>query len=218
MSIIPQTKCRRCGTSYSSLLSRCPNCGTKKVSQSGRTPSPTPSTIQGTASYEKSVTNTRWQLIFGLILVIAVIAAVIVMVSTGIDGTTDTKIVKSTPKPEETHDVQPVVESAPTPTPTPQPTIEKIAICFYQKELEEFTTSLSNEEELTFSAVIYPLEVSGKVNWRLENVYEDDAEEHLKLVVNDDGTCTVKGTSVGHVYVIAELYGVEARVKAYVVN
>ena len=78
MSLIPEVKCRRCGERFSSLRSRCPNCGTRRVSQSSRTPSATPSTVNGTASYERAGSNTRWQMIFGLILVVAVILAVIV--------------------------------------------------------------------------------------------------------------------------------------------
>ena len=81
MSVIPEVKCRRCGESFSALRSRCPNCGTRRVTQSARTPGTTPSTVKGTASYERAETNTKWQIIFGLILVAAVILAVIVMVT-----------------------------------------------------------------------------------------------------------------------------------------
>ena len=73
MPVIPEVKCRRCGETFSSLRSRCPNCGTRRVAQSGRTPSPTPGTVKGTASYERAETNTKWQIIFGLILVAAVV-------------------------------------------------------------------------------------------------------------------------------------------------
>ena len=86
MSIIPEVKCRRCGESFSVLRSRCPNCGTRRVAQSNRTPAPTPSTVKGTAAYERAETNTRWQMICGLIRVVAVILAVIVMVSTDTDS------------------------------------------------------------------------------------------------------------------------------------
>ena len=48
MSLIPEVKCRRCGESFSSMRSRCPNCGTRRVSQSGRTPAATPGTVRGT--------------------------------------------------------------------------------------------------------------------------------------------------------------------------
>ena len=86
MPMIPEVKCRRCGEVFSSMRSRCPNCGTRRVTQSGRTPSPTPGTVQGTASYERAETNTKWQIIFGLILVAAVVLAVIVMVTTSLEG------------------------------------------------------------------------------------------------------------------------------------
>ena len=86
MGMIPEVKCRRCGETFSSLRSRCPNCGTRRVAQSTRTPGTTPGTVRGTASYERAETNTKWQMIFGLILVVAVILAVIVMVSTSLDG------------------------------------------------------------------------------------------------------------------------------------
>ena len=66
MGMIPEVKCRRCGETFSSLRSRCPNCGTRRVTQSTRTPGPTPGMVKGTASYERAETNTKWQMIFGL--------------------------------------------------------------------------------------------------------------------------------------------------------
>ena len=111
MSLIPEVKCRRCGESFSSLRSRCPNCGTRRVSQSGRTPAATPGTVRGTEAYERAAVNTKWQLIFGLILVVAVILAVIVMVSTGLNGA-DAPAAKATPTPA-------AESAAPTPPPPP---------------------------------------------------------------------------------------------------
>ena len=126
MSVIPEVKCRRCGESFSALRSRCPNCGTRRVTQSGRTPAPTSSQVKGTAAYERAETNTRWQLIFGLILVAAVILAVIVMVSTSLNGldnqsgkSNNTVITTPSPTPVNT---APTVEPPPTPTPTPAAT------------------------------------------------------------------------------------------------
>lgn len=98
MSLIPEVKCRRCGETFSSLRSRCPNCGTRRVSQSTRTPGATPGTVKGTASYDRAAANTRWQMIFGLILVVAVILAVIVMVSTSLNGN-GASGTKATPTP-----------------------------------------------------------------------------------------------------------------------
>ena len=63
MPLIPEVKCRRCGATFSSLRSRCPNCNTRRVSQSSRTPGPTPGTVRGTAAFERAETNTKWQII-----------------------------------------------------------------------------------------------------------------------------------------------------------
>ena len=119
MSMIPEVQCRRCGQSFSALRTRCPNCGTRRVMQSGRTPAPTPGTVKGTASYDRAETNTRWQLIFGLILVVAVILAVIVMVSTTLNGldneNTPSRRSRSTPTPAVvTEDPALYIETAPT--------------------------------------------------------------------------------------------------------
>ena len=114
MSLIPEVKCRRCGESFSSMRSRCPNCGTRRVSQSGRTPAATPGTVRGTEAYERAAVNTKWQLIFGLILVVAVILAVIVMVSTGLNGA-DAPAAKATPTPAAQSAAPPPPPRAPPP-------------------------------------------------------------------------------------------------------
>ena len=172
MSVIPQVKCRRCGESFSALRSRCPNCGTRRVSQSGRTPAPTPSTVKGTAAYERAETNTRWQMIFGLILVVAVILAVIVMVSTSLSGLDNqsgkgsNNNIVATPTP--TVNLAPTVEPPPTPTPTPTPTVEGINIqCFGTDVKEEFTLSLSRDAAgIELQATVLPMEVFTTVQGR----------------------------------------------------
>ena len=121
MSMIPEVKCRRCGATFSSMRSRCPNCGTRRVAQSGRAPSTTPGTVKGTASYERVETNTKWQMIFGLILVVAVILAVIVMVSTSLDGSDSSNKSTAITPPVVTEYV-PIIEAAPTAEPTEVPT------------------------------------------------------------------------------------------------
>ena len=123
MKIIPEVQCRRCGATFSSLRSRCPSCGTRRVTQSGRTPGTTPGTVQGTAAYERAETNTKWQLVFGMILVVAVILAVIVMVSTSLDGA-DKGIIGNKPavtSPTPSSQGVPIVEAPPTTPPTPTP-------------------------------------------------------------------------------------------------
>ena len=183
MSLIPEVKCRRCGERFSSLRSRCPNCGTRRVAQSSRTPGATPGTVSGTASYERAGANTRWQMIFGLILVVAVILAVIVMVSTSLNGT-DVSVkpnkpaaVEPTVAPE-----APVVEPVPTPTPTPPPTVEVIQIRYGDDEKDDIT--MPPGQILTFNAYVSPLTITDKVKWSID----DPDEEYFVITVDpDDG-------------------------------
>ena len=183
MSLIPEVKCRRCGERFSSLRSRCPNCGTRRVTQSSRTPGATPGTVSGTASYERAASNTRWQMIFGLILVAAVILAVVVMVSTSLNGTdVSVKPNKPSASAPTVEPLQPSVEPVPTPTPTPPPTVEVLQIRFNDKELTDFTTYPG--EVLSLSAYVSPLTITDKVKWSSE----DKDEDYFTLTVDkDDG-------------------------------
>ena len=173
MSVIPQVKCRRCGESFSALRSRCPNCGTRRVSQSGRTPAPTPSTVKGTAAYERAETNTRWQMIFGLILVVAVILAVIVMVSTSLSG-----LDNQGGKGSNNNIVA---------TPTPTPTVEGINIqCFGTDVKEEFTLSLSRDAAgIELQATVLPMEVFTTENTRIT---WKSSDESLFMVTPSEDT------------------------------
>ena len=161
MSMIPEVKCRRCGATFSSMRSRCPNCGTRRVAQSGRAPSTTPGTVKGTASYERAETNTKWQMIFGLILVVAVILAVIVMVSTSLDGS-DSSNKSTAMTPPVVTDYVPIIEAAPTASPTPTPTVESIKIFFYTDEkTSDFTMHVGDTVDLT--AQVLPLTIQVRI-------------------------------------------------------
>ena len=201
MSVIPQVKCRRCGESFSALRSHCPNCGTRRVTQSGRTPAPTPSTVKGTAAYERAETNTRWQMVFGLILVVAVILAVIVMVSTSLNGLDNqsgkgsNNNIVATPVP--TVNTAPTVEPPPTPTPTPTPTVEAINIqCFGTDVKDEFTMSLSRDPKITLQATVLPMEVFTTEN---THITWKSSDESLFTVTPSDDTrsCTVEMLQTG---------------------
>ena len=183
MSLIPEVKCRRCGERFSSLRSRCPNCGTRRVTQSSRAPGATPGTVGGTASYERAASNTRWQMIFGLILVVAVILAVIVMVSTSLNGT-DVSVKPNKPnataptvEPE-----QPSAEPVPTPTPTPPPTVEVLQIRYNDNEKDDIT--MPPGEVLTLNAYVSLLTITDKVKWSID----DPDDEYFVLTVDpEDG-------------------------------
>ena len=212
MSLIPEVKCRRCGESFSSMRSRCPNCGTRRVSQSGRTPAATPGTVKGTEAYERAAVNTKWQLIFGLILVVAVILAVIVMVSTGLNGA-DAPAAKTTPTPA-VGSAAPTPPPAPTPTPTPPPNVEKISIRYYENIKEDF--SIRVDEVVPLNALVTPTDISDKVTWSVDS----ENEQYVQITVDpeDGNKCEVKCISKipkGGITLYAELFGVKAQCQIY---
>ena len=187
MPMIPEVKCRRCGETFSSLRSRCPNCGTRRVAQSGRTPAPTPGTVKGTAAYERAETNTKWQIIFGLILIAAVILAVIVMVTSSLDGA-DVKQQTTSITPPVVTEYVPVIEAAPTPEPTPTPNVEGLRVMFYTTEIQtDFTIWVDDPIDLTVQ--VMPLTLQGL---KVENT--DEYAVHIECI--DDGSlpksCTLK--------------------------
>ena len=179
MPLIPEVKCRRCGATFSSLRSRCPNCNTRRVSQSSRTPSPTPATVRGTAAYERAETNTKWQIIFGLILVAAVVLAVIVMVTTSLEGV-DVQQKKTTITPPVVTEYVPPIEEPPTPPPTPTPTVEGLRVMFFTTEIQtDFTIWVDDPIDLTVQ--IMPMTLSGlRVDWKSSN------EDILKVEKTDE--------------------------------
>lgn len=215
MSVIPQVKCRRCGESFSALRSRCPNCGTRRVTQSARTPSPTPSTVKGTAAYERAETNTKWQIIFGLILVAAVILAVIVMVTTTLDGLDNGGKTKITPAPAT--EALPTIDLPPTPSPTPTPTVEAIKIFNWNNEIKSDFTMHMGEAPVPLKAVAYPIETftNARYNWRCSD------ETLMKITVSEDTsecTCEILGTRNGGVSLTCECNGTEVTLIVYLVN
>ena len=223
MSMIPEVKCRRCGEVYSSMRSRCPNCGTRRVAQSGRTPATTASTVKGTASYERAETNTKWQMIFGLILVVAVILAVIVMVSTSLNGADGPKGSNKVTPPPATEDVMPSIDIAPSPSATPMPTIERVDIYNYTNKLgvDEKGTGFSpqlnlqdpDQLSMEIKAVTYPvgLAMPEDIKWSCS----DDTV--LKLTPQEDGSCLVEilASKAGGVYIYCDIFGVQGECRVY---
>lgn len=213
MGMIPEIKCRRCGATFSPLRSRCPNCGTRRVTQSSRTPGTTPGTVKGTASYERAEANTKWQMIFGLILVVAVILAVIVMVSTSLNEADSSVGSKVTAPIAQTNNL-PVIDAAPTPSPTPTPSLEKIEIQYFARVIETDFTLKMSEGGIELTAVPYPMTVQG-VSFK----WSCDTDGKLILTPSDDTQkCTVQlaeGAGDGNCKLTVSAFGVEKTVTVY---
>lgn len=193
MSFIPRITCRRCGRQYSGLLSRCPYCGTRRVKQSDRVPSPTPGMNPETNAARRAGVNTKWQMIFGAVLLAAVILAVIVLVSSSLNGG-----ILSTPSPT-LPPVSSTPESTPSPTPTPPPTptIDSIEITYYGEKATDFTmTNIGDTTQL--QATIYPRDVTADIIWSAED----------ETIATVDETGLVTAVASGWTNIIAECYGV----------
>ncbi|MEG1165857.1 MAG: hypothetical protein RSD68_05535, partial [Oscillospiraceae bacterium] len=94
-----KTVCPECGTEYSSLRASCPHCGAKKKTPSDRTPTTSDAVRSGTSANARAAENSKWQLIFGLCIVAAVIIAVIVLILTTINGSYDSPVASASPTP-----------------------------------------------------------------------------------------------------------------------
>lgn len=217
MGMIPQIRCRRCGAVFSSLRSRCPNCGTRVVTQSTRTPGTTPGTVRGTAAHDRAETNTKWQIAFGLILVVAVILSVIVMVTTSLQGN-DMANVRVTATPQLISEMQPIVEAAPTAEPTPPPQVESIKILYMNtKDITDesnWPTMHVGESPLSINAVVYPMDILNPV---IEWSCSDETGEYLVMTVNEDQTISVDcvGSVAGGVSITATCNGKSQTIKIY---
>ena len=198
MGLIKKTICPKCGQEYSVLRADCPYCGTRQQKPSMRTPQSSDTVRKGTSANARVEVNTKWQLLFGLCLVAAVIIAVIVLITSTLNGDYATEA--AAPSAVETMEPSP----SPTPTPTPTPTVESIAITFLGEARSEFATNVGNTTQL--GATVYPLDVEGTVDW--------SSSDETKLTVDQTGLVTAVGS--GTASIIARCYGEAAECKVWV--
>ena len=217
MGFIPEITCRHCGTKYSAIHSRCPSCGTPRKQTADRAPAPAaaaePAAQQAaprrTGSGKTAPlfnSNTKWQFIFGCILIVLVIVAVIILISASLGPAS-----KPVETPEPTVEVTPPPTPTPTPTPTPEPTIPvtSVSITFLGSPLKEFTQRIG-ADPLQLKADVYPVEAvtTAKLEWR-------SSDESI-IKVDDTGLVTAVGP--GWAEIIAECGGVAASCKVWVPN
>ena len=190
MSFIPRVTCRRCGRQFSGMRGRCPYCGTRRVRQSERVPGPTPGEDMSTPSGQRAAVNARWQLIFGAILLVAVILAVVVLISMSLNSGGVTKPSPTVPVvPSANELTDPTVPPTATPTPTPTPTIESVTIYYGSA-----------------TASIWPMTVEIPAE---AIVWESSDPNVVKVEVSaDDPTrCTLTGVGSGSCNVTVTVYG-----------
>ena len=191
MGFIPTITCRKCRRQYSGLLKKCPHCGTRRQSVSTRPAATTDSVQKGTAASARALENNQWQLIFGLILLAAVMLSVIVLITAGINGreeaaapTDDISLLSPPPST--------AVTETPTPTPTPTPVVAptSVSIYFLTDPVESgFTTIVG--ESVQLNASVYPLDIASVVEWRSTDESVFTVDQTGKVTGKGAGTATL---------------------------
>ncbi len=205
MSLIPQVTCRRCKHKYSALRQRCPKCNTRIVRQSSRVPGTTPDTVKGTAANAKVAENRKWQLIFGAILIAAVIIAFIVMITVSVKDA-DTPASNSGPEvPEMSAVPTPAATNAPAPTETPE--ITQLQIYYYSEDKTDagFTAAVGSKTPLI--PRWYPQNL-------IDVAYTWSSSDDSVATIGDDGVVTAVGT--GTATITLTCYGKTATTTVYV--
>ncbi len=199
MGFIPRVTCRRCGRVFSGVRGRCPYCGTRRLKQSDRVPGTTPGENADTPAGQRAVVNTRWQLLFGGILLLAVVLAVIILVSVGLNGAE--KVSPTLPPVEGS--LPPVATPSPTPTPTPTPTLESITIYYYDKPLADEFTLRVGDVPVSLFVQTWPttINVEGEVKW-------SSSDESVATVEQDGNDCKVTAVGSGNCTIKVECFGV----------
>lgn len=210
MSVIPKITCRRCGREYSGLRSRCPYCGTGRSKSAERIPLRTSSENAGTPAAEHAAVNTKWQMLFGGILLIAVVAAVIVLITVSLSAGKNTSASAEPTPPATISSAAPVATPTPTPTPeptptrTPTPSVTSITITFLGSKRTEFAAKVGDEVPL--GTTIYPTGGDQTVTW--------SSKDASVATVSDKGVVT--GVGKGTTTITAECGGVKADCTVYI--
>ena len=206
MGFIPQITCRRCGNKFSALRRRCPNCGTRRVQQSSRVPGTTPTAVKGTAANARAADNRKWQLIFGAVLVIAVIAALVVMIAVSLPNA-DAPATPDKPTPPPVSDA-PSPSPSESPTPVVTPTVTEVKIYYYGDLRTEFSCRVGDETPLT--AQPYPMNlVNPEIVWT-------SSDENVMVIESNCSAATINAVGSGVAMITVTCYGASATCRVVV--
>ena len=212
MDFIPQVECPRFGSEYSSLQSKCPKCGARKIKQTQRAPGTTSGTVAGTYANDQAQVNARWQMTFAAILVVAVILAMIVLISTSLNTTPGSSQQQGGDVQQTTVDPNATPTPTPTPSPSPSPTpdISSLTLSYAGSKIEQFTEAIG--DKITLSITYYPLDApvtTDTIIWKSQN-------EEVCTVEGDNTGCIITGVGVGSTNVTATLYDETVSVLVFV--
>lgn len=181
MGLFGEVKCGRCDRRYSAIRNRCPYCGARKR-RSGK------STGDG---------DNRWQVVFGVILLVVIVIAVAVLIIKNIkEGGSGSK---TTPTPTIQATATPKATATPTPTGglpavTPAPTAKVTSVVLSR---QDFTLSKIGETWV-LSATITPTGATTNVVWTSldPKVATVTADGRVTAIANGTTTITAEAGGV----------------------
>ncbi len=195
MALFKEVKCGRCDRRYSALRSRCPHCGARK-NRDGKA-----STVEN---------NTRWQVIVGAVVLLAIIAAAVILITTSLKNREPEPSNTSRPTPPTASSGVNVVDGTdptptalpgdeptptptapPTPTPTPEPVVNSITL-----SSSDFTLFRIGEQ-YTIQATISPAGTKATIVWISEDPDVATVDENGTVTAVDHGTTKVSATAGG---------------------
>ena len=151
MAIITEVKCSRCDKRYSAFRGRCPHCGARRNSK---------------GKYSGDPDNIKGRTIIGVLILMALLAAVITLiiisVRSGGDDKTDPAVVSTAPDDSTVTSV-PGVTIEPSPTPPevsfepPAPSVQSVTITFSGSTKVDITEKVGTT--LTLKAKIVPEDI-----------------------------------------------------------
>jgi hypothetical protein len=210
MSLIPNTTCSRCHRQYPAIKGRCPYCGTRKPRQVQRTLPEADSAVKGTEAARRAAENVNWQMLIGGILLLAILIAVISLVSVNVkkhvEDTSTAEEEEVIPEIEVAATAPPTATPVPTPSPTPAPTVTAVTIYFMGQEETGFMEGAGTQVQLT--AQWYPTTVEADVVWASSDesvATVDDTGLVTVVSTNRNSTCNITAT-VGGVTAVCQVW------------
>lgn len=205
MSFIPKTTCARCHRQYSSTRSSCPYCGEKKSRDLGRSVPGADSAVRGTQANARSAEDLNWQMIFGTLIVVAVLAAVIAIVSIGVNGDVSGSAMTAENvateangdegealAPDAAATAVPTITPEPTPVPTQAPLVNSVAITYLSNDMPGFTQYVDDKVQL--DVAFYPINNELTPEWSSSDESVATVDQTGLVTLVGSGNCVISVT------------------------
>ena len=190
MAILTEVKCSRCDKRYSALRGRCPYCGARRSSK---------------GKYSGDPDDMKGRTIVGVLILIALLAAVITLIIISVRSGDDKEVVdagiSSLIIDDSTNTA--LIDDTPTPSPSPvevsfeppPPAVQSVTITYAGSTTVDFTEPVGTT--LTLKAKILPADIDLVPEWSSSNpvifevVPEDTSGLSVKVTMLSRGRATL---------------------------